>query len=99
VRYLLDCDIVPPNILTPSCRPPASEAVHGAVNSLPTLVEHVTINHRRLYVPIPEQFLGRADVLTICHQVRGEQMGQHLAAGRLRQPDGSGGFFDGPLQR
>jgi hypothetical protein len=99
MRYLLGCDIVQSNILTPLCRPPASEAVRGAVNPLPTLFEHVTVSHRRLHVPMPEQFLNGADVLAICQQVRGEQMAQHLAVGHLRQSDGSGGFFDGPLQR
>ena len=61
---MLGCKIVQPNILIPilpvwlrddpwGCRP------------LSRPVERMGINHRRLHVPMPEQFLNRTDVIAI----------------------------------
>jgi hypothetical protein len=53
------------NILTPSFSPPGSETVHKAVDSSPAALQHVSVYHRCLYIPMPEEFLNGADTVAI----------------------------------
>jgi hypothetical protein len=62
------------NILTPSFSLPGSETVHGAVDPLPATVQHVGIDHRRLHIPMPEEFLNAADIVAIFQEMCGERM-------------------------
>jgi hypothetical protein len=62
------------NILTPSFIPLGSETVHGAVDPLPTTVQHVGVNHRCLHIPMPEEFLYGADIVAIFQKMCGERM-------------------------
>jgi hypothetical protein len=57
------------NILAPSFIPLGSETVHGAVDPFPTPVQHVGVDHRRLHVPMPEQFLNCADGIAVFQQI------------------------------
>jgi hypothetical protein len=84
------------NILTPSFIPLGSETVHGADPS-PTPVQHVGIDHRRLHVPMPEQFLNGADIVAIFQEMSGERMAQRVAAGRLGRHHVSRGLFNSSL--
>ena len=86
-----------PNVLTPRCGPPGSQTAHGAVDPFPSPVQRVGIAHRRLHVPMSEEFLNHADIIAIFQQVRGERVPQRVAIGRLGQPYGSGHLFDGTL--
>ena len=97
MRRLLGCSIVPSNILTPPYSRPSSETVHGAVDPFPSSVQYVGIDHCRLHVLMPEQFLNRADIIAIFQEVRGERVSQRVAAHRLGQAGLSGRFFDGRL--
>jgi hypothetical protein len=65
---------VQPNSLTPSFSPPDSETVHGAVDPLPATVQHVGVYHRRLHIPMPEEFLNGADIVAIFQEMWGERM-------------------------
>jgi hypothetical protein len=56
---------VPSNILILSFSLVGLETVHGTVDPLPTTVQHVGVDHRRLYILMPEKFLNDADVVTI----------------------------------
>ena len=56
-----------------------------AVDPFPSPVQDVGIDHRRLHVLMPEQFLNRADIIAIFQQVRGERVSQRVAAHRLGQ--------------
>jgi hypothetical protein len=85
------------NILIPPYRRPSAEAVDGTVDSFPSPVHYVGIDHRRLHVPMPEPFLTRADVLAIGQQMRDARVAQRTAVGRLPQSDDAGEFFDDPL--
>ena len=62
---MLGCRILQPNTLTPRCRLLRSQAVNRAVNPLSASVQHVSVNHRRAYIPMPEQFLNRTDVIAV----------------------------------
>ena len=62
------------NSLTPSCRLPGSETVHGAVDPLPAPVEHVGIDHRCLHIPMPQEFPYGADIVAIFQEMCGERM-------------------------
>jgi len=55
-------------------------AVQGTYDSLSAFVEHMRVNHRRLYILVTEQFLYRADVV-----LRIEQMGRERMALRQRR--------------
>jgi hypothetical protein len=85
------------NILTPSFSPPGSETIDGAVNPFPAPIEDVGLHHRRLRIPMSEQFLHRANVIAIFQQVCGECLPEGVAVGRLDQSYCSGGRFDSAL--
>jgi hypothetical protein len=38
------------------------------------MMQHVGMDHRRLHIPMPEEFLNRADVVAIFQQVRVERV-------------------------
>jgi hypothetical protein len=82
------------NILIPSFIPLGSETVHGGVDPFPTPVQHVGIHHRRLHVPMPEQFLNRTDVIAVFQQMRDDRVPQRIAAGWLGQPYVSRDLFN-----
>ena len=71
------------NILTPSCRLPSSETVHGAVDPLPAMVQHVGVDHRRLYIPMPEEFLNGADVISTLQELSSEGMTEGMGRDRF----------------
>ena len=74
MRLLLGCKTVQPNIPTQLFRPPISETVDGAVDSSPSPVKDVRIDHLHLQATMAQQFLNRADVIAIVQDVRGERM-------------------------
>jgi hypothetical protein len=51
---------------------PGSETINGAVDPFPAPIQYMGINHRRLHVPMSEEFLNRANVIAIFQQVSGE---------------------------
>lgn len=58
------------NILTTSYIPFGSETFNGAVDP----ARHGSaggVDHRRLHIPMPEQFLNRPDVVAVIQQMRG----------------------------
>ena len=71
--------------------------IHRTEDSSSSTVQHVSVNHGRLYVSMSKQFLNRADIIAIFQEVRGERVSQRVAAHRLGQAGLSGRFFDGPL--
>ena len=52
--------------------PARLNAVQRAFHSQPRLLHDVCVNHRRRHVLMAEQFLHRADVLTLLQQMRGK---------------------------
>ena len=46
-------------------REPLSQPVEGTVHPLPAAVQHMRVDHRRLDVLVPQQFLHRPDVETV----------------------------------
>ena len=60
------------NILTPSFSLVGLETVHGTIDPLPAPVQHVGVDHRRLYIPMPEEFLNGADIVAIFQRVANE---------------------------
>jgi hypothetical protein len=82
------------NILTPLFSLPGSETVHGAVDSWRALVQHMGVDHRRLDLVMPEEFLYGAEVITNFQKMCGKRMAERVTAGRLGQADVSCGLFD-----
>src|SRR5438105_3487870 len=62
-----------------------SKAIRGTLHSQSTLVEHVSVNHRRLKASVPQQFLDSANVATAFEQVRRERMTQCMTRYPLAQ--------------
>jgi hypothetical protein len=87
-----------PNTLTVLYRLTGSETVHWTIAPLLASVQHMSVYHGCLHIPMSEEFLNRADVIAIFQQVRGKRMPQRVAVDRLGQPYGSRGLFDGSLQ-
>lgn len=46
---------------------------------------NVRVNHRRAHVPVPEQFLHRADVVPVLKQVRRKRMPERVTTRALAQ--------------
>jgi hypothetical protein len=86
--------VAQPNTLTVPCRLPGSETVHWTIDPIPASVQHMCAYHRCPHIPMSEEFLNGADVITIFQQVRGERMPQRVAVDRLGQPYVSLGIFE-----
>ena len=52
-------------LLTPSFSLVGLETVHGTIDLLSAPVQYVGVDHRRLYILMPEEFLNRADAVSI----------------------------------
>lgn len=73
---------------------PVQRAAHGQAAA----VEDVGIDHCRLHVLVAEQFLDRADVVTVLQEVGGEAVAKGMAVDALGQAGLLGRPTDGLLQ-
>jgi len=55
-------------------------SVKRAAHAAAALVQHMGVDHGGGNIGMAEQFLHRADVVTVLQKVRGERMSQHMRA-------------------
>src|SRR5215813_14621865 len=76
-------DISPQCIGITDC---CSEKMRGAVNAATTTIQNVCVDHCRAHVFVAQEFLNRANVVTVFKQVSGERMAKTVAHCRFGYP-------------
>lgn len=74
-----------------------SQTIGGTAHASPSAVQTVRVNHRRLDVAVPQEFLHRAKVVAVGQQVRGEGVPKRVAGDPLGQSGLSHCLRDGLL--
>ena len=62
-----------------------SARIERTAHPAPTALQHVRVDHGRSDVLVPQEFLHRANIVTILQQVRGKTVSERMAAAALIQ--------------
>ena len=82
-----------------SSMPRASVHVQGTADSQSRFLHDVCIDHGGSHVPVSEQLLDRADIVSFFQEVGRERMSERVGASVLQWGDFSYGVFQGALDR
>ncbi len=65
---------------------------------MPTLAQHMGVDHSRTDILMPQKFLNRADIITRLKQMSGERMAERVAPRMLDYIRFVNRIFDDPLK-
>src|SRR5690606_6466676 len=70
----------PCNLIRQPCKVSGQQPLRRTPHPEPAPIEHVGVDHRGRYIPMPQQLLHRANVIPRLKQVRREGMPQRMTA-------------------
>src|SRR5262245_39297900 len=94
------CSLASASRVAPRPSAPRSSPKHpirGAANRRWTAVQDVRVDHGGAHVTVSEQFLDRANVVTVFEEMRREGVPEGVTRGWLGQARLEDGFLDRPL--